>query len=826
MNIRLSLCLFFSLLFISLSAQTKLRIYGYVVDENNRGVEFANVLIENTNRGAITNKNGFYEFNTTVTDSVSLVFSSVGYKTLKHTIRPSQAVLQISVILPSLDKQIGQVTVLGQRRQTSTMDLLDASKLRLIPNTSGGIESILITFAGVSSTNELSSQYNVRGGNYDENIVYVNGIEVYRPLLVKSGQQEGLSFINPDMVKNVSFSSGGFDAKYGDKMSSVLDIEYKKPSKFEATTSMSLLGASAFVGSSNKRFSQMHGLRYKTQGYLLGTLDTKGEYNPVFFDYQTYLTYQLAPKWEMTFLGNVSQNSYQFKPTVRETDFGTINQPLKLKVYFEGQEKDLFRTAFGAFTLNFRPTTQFKLSLLASAFNTNENQTSDILGEYKLSEISMDPSTGKKSTGALLGIGNYHQHARNALNATVANVSHLGEFNSEVHKMRWGVTLQKELIADKMSEWEWRDSAGYSLPYSDKQVNLFYNLKAKNDLSSFRTTAFWQDTYRWESKLGRMSFTGGLRSNYWTFNKELLVSPRFAISLLPAWKSDYSFRFATGLYYQSPFYKEFRDTLSDVNGIVHVQLNSDIKSQRSLHFVLGGDHYFRAWGRPFKFTTEAYLKLADRMIFYTVDNVQIRYSAHNDTKAYTTGIDFKLSGELVPGAESWLNFSLMSAKQNLLLDVNNYSASDPRSKTLGVNSLYTGWMSSPTEQQYTFSCLFQDYWPTNSNYKVQLKFIWSDGLPYGSPSKLAYSTSNRAPAYRRVDIGGSRLLVSSTDELLTKPAFRHIKSIWLNLEVFNLFSVKNVSSYYWVNHISGQQLAAPNYLTDRIYNVKLIVDFK
>ena len=816
MNKKLSFYILFSLSILALSAQTKVRIYGYVIDENNRGVELANVLIENTNRGAITNKNGFYEFNTSITDSVTLVFSSVGYKSIKHTIHPNKAVLQISVVLPSLDKQIGQVIVLGQRRQTSTMDLLDASKLRLIPNTSGGIESLLITFAGVSSTNELSSQYNVRGGNFDENIVYVNGIEVYRPLLVKSGQQEGLSFINPDMVKNVSFSAGGFDAKYGDKMSSVLDIDYKKPICFEATTSISLLGASAFVGTSNKKFTQMHGMRYKTQAYLLGTLDTKGEYNPAFFDYQTYLTYQLAPKWEATFLGNVSQNSYQFKPTERVTNFGTLDQPMSLTVGFEGQEKDLFRTAFGAFTINFRPSSQFKLSLLASAFNTNENQTSDILGEYQLSEISMDPSSGEKSQGAVLGIGNYHQHARNALNATVANITHLGEFNSDSHKMRWGLTLQKEMISDKISEWEWRDSAGYSLPYSDKEVNLFYNLKAKNDLSTLRTSSFWQDTYRWESKLGRLSFTGGLRSNYWTFNKELLVSPRLAVSLLPAWKSDYSFRFATGLYYQAPFYKEFRDTLSDANGIVHVQLNSNIKAQRTLHFVLGGDHYFRAWGRPFKFTSEAYLKLADRVIFYSVDNVQIRYSGHNDTKAYTAGVDFKLSGELVPGAESWLNFSLMDAKQQLLIT--------PTANTPSVDP--KAWMSSPTEQRYAFSCLFQDYWPTNSNYKVQLKFIWSDGLPFGSPNNPFQSTHFRAPAYRRVDIGGSRLLVSKSDELLTKPAFKHIKSIWLNLEVFNLLSVKNVSSYYWVNHISGQQLAAPNFLTDRIFNLKLIVDFK
>jgi len=810
---------------VGLSAQTKVRIYGYVIDTNNRGIELANVYFQNSTIGTVTNQNGYYELNTEVKDSATIVYSLLGFKTMKHIIYPNQKVIQISVELPAVSKEIGEVNVVGQRRQTSTLDLLDASKFRLLPNSSGGIESLLITFAGVSSSNELSSQYNVRGGNFDENIVYVNGIEVYRPLLVRAGQQEGLSFINPDMVKNVAFSAGGFDAKYGDKMSSVLDINYKKPTEFEATASVSLLGASAYLGTANKKFTQMHGIRYKTSAYLLGTMDTEGEYSPNFIDYQTYLTYQLKPKWELTFLGNFSQNSYQFVPQTRETTFGTYNMGRKLTVYFEGQEKDLFRTSFGALTLNFKPVSGMKLSLLASTFYTNENETYDILGEYVLSEVKMELDPAKQ-TGESLGVGKYHQHARNRLNATVANIAHLGEYDVDKHKMKWGLNLQNEIISDKISEWEWRDSAGYSLPFSDKQVNLYYNMKASNVLSTFRTTAFFQDTYKWDNEVGSFSFTGGLRANYWTFNNELLVSPRFSVSMLPHWERDFSFRFATGMYYQAPFYKEIRDTLTDALGNVNINLNSNIKAQRTVHFVLGGDHYFRAWGRPFKFTTEAYLKLADRVISYTVDNVRIRYSGENDAKAYTAGVDFKLFGELVPGTDSWINLSLMDSKEDLLNDSYIKSTFNDEGEIIATNTVFPGWMSRPSEQRYTFSMMFQDYLPNNPKYKMQMKFIWSDGLPFGAPRNNEYRSAFRTPPYRRVDIGASRVLVNGTDKWMSKPWLKHVQNIWLNLEVFNMLNFKNVNSYYWVTDIYGNQMSVPNYLTGRQFNVKLMVDLK
>jgi hypothetical protein len=815
---------------VGLSAQTKVRVYGYVIDTNNRGIELANVFFDKTSVGTTTNQNGYYELTMNIKDSATIVYSMVGFQTIKHTIHPQQQVIQISVELQTLSKQMGEVNVVGQRRQTSTLDMLDPAKLKVMPNAAGGIESLLITFAGVSSSNELSSQYNVRGGNFDENAVYVNGIEVYRPLLIRAGQQEGLSFINPDMVQNVGFSSGGYDAKYGDKMSSVLDIQYKKPTEFEASASLSLLGASAFIGTSNKKFTQMHGIRYKTNGYLLGTLDTKGEYNPSFVDYQTYLTYQFNPKWELTFLGNFSQNSYRFKPDSSSISFGTYNTPRNLIIYYEGEEKDLFRTSFGAFTLNYKSIKGMKLSLLASAFYTNENETYDILGEYILSEVKLDLNTENK-TGASLGVGKYQQHARNRLNASVSNLSHLGEYEFANHKMKWGVNIQNEIISDKINEWEWRDSVGYSLPFSDTQVNLFYNMKATSVLSTWRSTAFFQDTYKWNTEFGSFSFTGGLRANYWTFNKELLVSPRFSVSLLPRWKKDFSFRFATGVYYQAPFYKEIRDTITDGLGNVNIQLNPNIKAPRSLHFVLGGDHYFRAWGRPFKFTTEAYLKLADRVISYTVDNVQIRYSGNNDAKAYMAGADFKLFGELVPGADSWINLSLMNAKEDIAGDSYISHTFDANGKILTSTTVYPGWVSMPSEQRYTFSMLFQDYLPNNPKYKMQLKFIWSDGLPIAAPFNSPYAAAfrdkaNRAPAYRRVDIGASRVLISGTDKLMEKSWLKHVKNIWLNVEVFNLLDFQNVNFYYWVTDIYGQQMATPNYLTRRQFNLKIMVDLK
>lgn len=809
-----------------ISAQQKIRVYGYVIDSDNRSIELANVYFENGSAGTSSNQNGYYELNSEIKDSLVIVYSMVGYETIKHTLKPGNQVVQISVQLRSVDQSIRELNVVAQRRQTSSMDFIDPSKYKLMPNASGNFESLLISFAGVSSNNELSSQYNVRGGNYDENIVYVNGIEIYRPLLIRSGQQEGLSFINQDIVQNVGFSSGGFNAEYGDKMSSVLDVSYKKPTKFESSFSAALLGASAYVGMGNDKFTQIHGVRYKTSGFLLNTLDTKGEYNPSFIDYQGFYTWNSSPKSEITFLTNISQNNFNFVPQNRSTSFGTYNMGRSLNVYFEGQEEDVFRTYFGALTYTYKPSSKTKLSFIASAFHTNENETYDILGEYILSEVKMDMNAEDRE-GAVLGIGKYQEHARNRLYATVASLKHLGQTQIQNVELKWGLDLQREMIDDHISEWEWRDSAGYSLPYNNQSVNLYYTLKSSNQMNSLRSTSFIQETARWKNKAGSLIWTAGVRTNFWSFNNEFIASPRTSIAFIPNWKKDFAFRFSTGLYYQSPLYKEVRDTVSDALGNVHIHLNNGIKAQRSVHFVLGGDHYFRALGRPFKFSTEAYYKTADRIITYDVENVQITYSGLNNAKAYTAGIDFKLFGELVPGTDSWINLSVMQSKEDILGDSYLKNTYDDQRNVVSSEWVSPGWVSRPNEQRYSFSMMFQDYLPNNPDYKMQLKFIWSDGMPFGAPRNNLYRAAYRAPAYRRVDIGGSRVLVSGKNKWLDRHSWLNsVSQMWINLEVLNLMDFKNVNSYYWVTDIYGEQLAVPNYLTSRQFNVKLIVDFK
>ena len=819
MRYKIIFILFFLLSVASVFAQgQKVRIYGYVIDENNRGIENAGVRFEGMNNGTSTNRNGYYDLYVNITDSVKIVYSHLGYETIRHTILPGKQVVQITVALQALSRELKTVDVTVNRRSTSNMQTLEAEKYKLMPNASGSFESLLISFAGVTSNNELSSQYNVRGGNFDENIVYVNGTEIYRPLLIRAGQQEGLSFINPDMVGNVAFSSGGFNAEFGDKMSSVLDVKYKKPISFEASGAISLLGASAYLGTAGNRFTQMHGIRYKTSKYLLGTLDTKGSYKPDFIDYQTYLTYQISPRVEINFLGNFSRNNYTFIPDSQSTAFGTFNMAEKLNVYYEGQEKDLFQTAFGALSLLFRPKENLKLSITTSTFSTNENETYDITGNYVLGELKMG-DTGETEEGEKLGVGTYHEHARNRLKATVANISHSGEYIRSGHTLKWGVNLQREIISDKINEWEWRDSAGYSMPYTeDKVVDLFYNMKSTQKLDSRRTSAYIQDTYRWDTEHALYALTGGLRASHWSYNREFLLSPRASVSILPHWDKDFSFRLATGVYYQSPFYKELRDTVSDALGNVTVHLNPNLKAQRSLHLVLGGDHYFRWLGRPFKFTTEAYLKLADRVTTYSVDNVRIRYSGQNDAKAYTAGVDFKLFGELVPGTDSWINFSLMRSREDVLNDF--YTDKEG-------NKVYPGWISRPNEARYSLSMLLSDYLPNNPKYKLYLKTIFSDGLPVGPPRSPRYMADRfRLRDYKRVDIGASRVIVNGSDRIMNKRWMKNIASIWLNLEVFNLFDFKNENSIYWVSDIYGYQHGSPNYLTGRQFNLKLMVDIK
>ena len=801
------------------AAQQKVYIRGYVLDEEKRAVPFATVSAKGTVYGSVTNDVGYYELSFPLTDSVTVAASCVGYEPYEETFPiGSDRAFNLNIRLKSSVEALNDVEVSGMKRQTSTMTTLDSEMLKSIPNASGGnFEALLTTFAGVSSNNEMSSQYSVRGGNYDENSVYVNGIEIYRPLLVRAGQQEGLSFINPDLVSAVNFSAGGFDAKYGDKMSSVLDVTYKRPKAFEANVSVSLLGASAYVGSSSKKFTQVHGLRYKTSKYLLGTLDTKGEYFPMFVDYQTYMTWQIAPRWNIDFLGNFSQNSYKFIPQERTTSFGTYADAKKFRVYFDGMERDLFRTFFGAFSIGYKPTERVSLDLMLSAFNTNEQETYDITGSYWLSEL--DPNNPDNDNMARLGTGSYHEHARNRLSATVASLAHKGKYSGENNSIEWGANVQGEIILDRINEWESRDSAGYTLPTNPERIELIYNLSSSVDLYSLRAQAYIQDTYKIYADHGTWALTAGVRANYWSFNREFLASPRATVAFFPNCKADLNFRLAAGLYYQAPFYKEIRQEVKNSDGNNSIVLNRNIKAQRSAHILLGMDYFFRAWDRPFKLTTELYYKPADRVISYYVDNVRVRYSGVNDAVAYTAGFDIKLVGEFVPGTDSWISFSWMRSRENLIND--HYSVYSNVGNYLG--EVYPGYIARPNEQRYNISLFFQDYFPNHPEYKIHLKLVWSDGLPFGPPHSERYQAVLRTKAYNRVDIGASRGFIQGRERWMK--ALDPVKSIWLNLELFNLFNIKNVNSYYWVTDIYNQQYAVPNYLTGFMVNFTISVDF-
>lgn len=792
-----------------LSARTA-RIYGYVVDQDNVGIELVNVAVLNTDRpiGTVTNKNGFYELMMEESDTVVLNYSMIGYTTVQQRVIDLRDVLNINVQLLTDEQWLNEIEVRGIKHTQGTMDHIDAATTRVMPDATGGsIESLLITFAGVSQTNELSSQYNVRGGSFDENSVYVNGIEIHRPLLIRSGQQEGLSFVNPEMVENVHFSAGGYGAQFGDKMSSVLDITYKRPQAFEASLSASLLGAQVYVGHGDSTYSQMHSLRYKTSKYMLGGLATAGNYQPTYLDYQTYITWKVqSPKskaengdpWQMSFLANVSQNDYKFTPDSLSESFG--GQDAKnLSIYYEGQEKDRFLTAFGALSAKGKVSKEVEIGFDLSGFYTNERENFDITGEYVLSNGNEEAEVNEA-----LGTGIFHQHARNSLEAGVITLTHHGAWKHNSNTLRWGVSGQTELIRDHISEWEWRDSAGYSIPNDGHSMELYYAMRGDSSMTSARLQAYVQNEHKWNTGTGQWILTVGGRLQWWSWNNEVLPSPRASLEWIPGWKRDFCFRLATGLYYQAPFYKELRDTVTDALGITRIRLNRDIKAQRSVHVLLGTDYYFRAWGRPFKFTAEAYYKYIDRMESYTVDNVRVRYSGQNDSEGYAAGLDLKLYGELVPGADSWISFSTMTARQRLV----------------GANT----WIPSPTESRYNFSMLFQDYIPRLPQLKFHLKMQFSEGQPYYAPRNN--EAWGRMPMYKRIDIGATYIFNAQTAKFMRAESAKHVKQWAIQFEVFNLVGWNNVNSYFWVSDAYGRQWASPNYLTGRRYNLKITVDLR
>lgn len=814
-------------------AQDTGKVKGVVYDDQSQPMPSANIKIKGTESGTVTDTNGNFELEVPANREVIVEASFIGFDTRAKTVTVGPGEVEtISFLLPVNAEILPGVEIGAERYRGTAMRRIEPKLLDVLVGPSGNFEDILKSQPGVSSNNELTSQYSVRGGNFDENLVYVNGIQVYRPFLVRSGQQEGLSFVNSNLVSDILFSTGGFEAKYGDKMSSVLDITYKEPREFAGSFSLSLLGGSAHIedATDNLRFTQIHGIRYKSNQYLLGSLDTQGEYAPSFADYQGFFTYMARDNLKFSLLTNVSRNRYRFIPETRQSEFGTVNEALRLTVYFQGQEIDDFETVFGAFATDWQPRPKIDLRWSASAFRTRESETFDILGSYFLDQLENDLSRDDFGDVAFnLGVGSFLNHARNFLTAHVINASHTGHIHKKFgSEWLWGLSSQTEIIEDQLREWTLLDSSGFSLPQTPPDsVVVFEFLNSKNELQSYRTQGYFQHNHKWLTRdTSELMLTAGVRATHWTLNNELLVSPRVNLSYRPNWKRDWQFRAAWGYYSQPAFFREYRDFAG--------QLNTNIKAQTSIHYVVGADHNFRAWNRPFKLVTELYYKQLNNLIPYEVDNVRIRYYADNLSEGYSTGIDLKVNGEFVKGVDSWFSLSVLETKEDIKNDfyweyfneegqrVFPNATLDPIVDSTRVEP---GFIPRPTDQRVNVGIFFQDYLPKFPTYKMNLNLLFGSGLPFGPPTFERYKDTLRIPPYRRVDIGFSKQLIKEGHKLPEKNPFRHFKNMWLSLEVFNLLQVNNTISYLWVRDVRNRQYAIPNYLTARRVNLKLVARF-
>lgn len=777
---------------ITVSAQNFV-LTGRVLDDGDTPVELATVSCLKQGKATMTNLRGEFSLELSSTDSVIVRFSMIGYKPKERILRRPRGRQNLQITLFEGGTTLDDVTITEKKRQTTGSQELDITDTKMGPSASGNaVEDLIQQQAGVSTHSELSSQYNVRGGSFDENSVYINNVEVYRPFLVRSGQQEGLSIINGDMVENITFSTGGYEAQYGDKMSSALSIKYHRPTKTEASLSASLLGGSAYLGFGNKKFSWANGVRYKTTKALLKTFETNGEYDPQFFDYQTYLSYNPNKRWQMDFIGNISQSKYNFYPTDRETSFGTLENVKAFQVYFDGQEKDIFRTYFGSLTIKRNVNDNTSISLIGSAFHTKEQETYDIQGQYWLTQTE---------TQTNLGVGTYMEYARNYLTANVASAKLMLDHRTKNHNIQTGLTLKWEKIEEQAREYEMRDSSGYVMPHTGSDLYMIYTLAAKNTLDARRTEFYIQDTWRFNNAEETTFYTlnYGVRFANWSFNKESIISPRVSLAIVPAYNNNVTLRAAAGLYYQAPFFKELRDTTTK-DGVTYATLNDKIKSQRSIHFTGAFDYRFKLLDRPFKFTAEAYYKALSNLVPYSVNNLKITYNGTNECSGHTMGIDFKLYGEFVPGTDSWITFSLMKTSMN-------YRGQD---------------IPMPTDQRYAVNLFFTDYFPGTDRWKMALKLSYADGLPFGPPHTDNERQNFRAPAYQRVDIGMSYRAYKRENQNAQTFGLRNI---WVGIDCLNLIDHSNVNSYYWVTDVTNHQYAVPNYLTGRQLNAKVTVEF-
>lgn len=782
-------------------AAENVRVHGKVSDEANKPVEFATVRVQGTAIGTNTDLKGDYSLTVARRDTLEIVVSCLGFKNVRRKFIDPKGEITLNVKLYPDEQLLSEVEIVGTSNRVNGMQDIGTESLKLSPDVSGGsVESLLATQAGVNSSNEMSSQYSVRGGSFDENSVIINGTEIYRPQLLRSGQQEGLSIVNPDMVGNLRFSTGGFPARYSDKMSSVLDITYREPEAIEGSLSLSLMGGSLSFGQNSGKFSQLHGLRLKKNNSLLSGLEERGEYDPLFFDYQTNLVLKPSSRFKISFLGNISLNHFNFKPADRETSFGTSENIKQFRVYFDGEEKDRFQTYLGALSADYRINGKNTLQLGLSGFITDEFVSYDISGEYWLNQAG---TGGEGAIGGELGVGKYMEHSRNRLKASVIQGFLKGNTRLPSNSLSYGVTLTRESFRDRTKEWEWRDSAGYSLPTVPDAVHLIYNLSSRQDINTTRAAVYLEDSYYLDTDAVSLTLNAGLRASYWNFNSEFLFSPRVNLTLVPQKHKYWNFRFAAGLYYQSPFYKEYRRAVEDDLGNGIVVLNRDIRSPRSIQFIFGTDYTFRAFNRPFKLTGEAYYKNLANLISYEYDNLKVSYSGVNDAKGYAMGLDFKLFGQFVEGSDSWISFSLMKTQQDLN----------------GVK------VPLPTDQRYSLGLYFTDYFPKFPKLKFSLRGIFSDGLTMVAPRISRDVAWFRAPAYKRVDIGLSYQFIGTPGEQPKSGFWGNFKSIVLGVDCFNLLDISNVSGYYWVTDVNGLQYAVPNYLTRRQINVRLAFEF-
>jgi len=825
-------------------AQNTAVVFGNVTDDRNHPLEMVNIAVIGRPGGTASDVKGHYELSVPAGKDIEIAYSSLNYVMVIDTInlKPGER-FENNVILADKSIDLRPFDVTASYDHANGITWLDPKNSELLPR-QGGLESLLKLIAlGISSSNELSSTYSVRGGNFDENIVYANDIEIYRPFLVRSGQQEGLSFLNSSLVNSVSFSSGGFEARYGDKMSSVLDVQYKRPDTLLGDVHVSALGANLHVEGKvpGTMLSFLSGFRYKTNQYLLNAMETKGDYKPTFIDWQNYLTWQLSETSELSILGYFSSNKYTMVPETRETTYGTINQAYRLTIYFDGQETDRFSTYLGGLRFQHQPNKSLLLKYIASAYTSFEDEAYDIQGQYWIGLLESDLGSDEYGDVAEnMGVGTFLDHARNYLDVRVLSAEHKGLFDKKKYYIQWGAKAQNERINDEIWQWNYIDSSGYSLPHVTDSVGytgpqpyqnltisdlLISNLK----LNSMRYSGFIQNGWEWKADSIRYNLVGGVRASYWDVNKQLIVSPRAAFSMRPNWKRNYSFRLASGVYQQPPFYRELRD----FGGNLH----PDVKAQRSIHYVAGFEHTDSLWNRPFKVVGEVYYKSLSNMIPYVVDNVRIRYLPQFTSHGYAAGIDFKMNGQFVADAESWVSVSIMQTREDIEGDYYfNYYNSDGElitsasTNNIAVDStrIEPGYIPRPTDQRVNVSLFFQDYLPQNPSYKMHLSLVFGTGLPFGPPNSDKYKHTLRMPPYRRVDIGFSKQLVGYVNPDKPAKAVRNLKFIrnaWISLEIFNLLNINNTASYIWVTDVENNRYAVPNYLTKRQLNLKLLVEF-